>query len=106
MTGRTEDARIETVRMPQGSLVANYGFDVTPARLVSGLITERGALHANRDLTARASFLKTCLEDTPIEMGSSCQKSWQCRQRRLSPKNWVRSAKLLSLGFVLPNWMN
>jgi methylthioribose-1-phosphate isomerase len=28
---------------------ANYGFDVTPARLVSGLIAERGVLQANRD---------------------------------------------------------
>jgi hypothetical protein len=27
-----------------------------------------------RGLTARASFLKTCLEDTPIELGSFCQK--------------------------------
>jgi len=28
--------------VPEGSPVANYGFDVTPARLVSGLITEKG----------------------------------------------------------------
>ena len=38
MTGRTADGRIETVRIvPDGSAVANYGFDVTPARLVTGL---------------------------------------------------------------------
>ncbi len=49
MTGRTADGRIETVRIvPDGSPVANYGFDVTPARLVTGLITERGVLGANR----------------------------------------------------------
>src|SRR6202030_2227010 len=43
MTGRTADGRIETVRLvPDGAAVANYGFDVTPARLVTGLITERG----------------------------------------------------------------
>jgi methylthioribose-1-phosphate isomerase len=49
MTGRTGDGRLETVRIvPDGSPVANYGFDVTPARLVSGLITERGVLDANR----------------------------------------------------------
>jgi methylthioribose-1-phosphate isomerase len=48
MTGRTADGRIETVRIvPEGSPVANYGFDVTPARLVTGLITERGVLNAN-----------------------------------------------------------
>jgi methylthioribose-1-phosphate isomerase len=49
MTGRTRDGRIETVRIvPEGSPVANYAFDVTPARLVTGLITERGVLAANR----------------------------------------------------------
>ncbi len=49
MTGRTAQGRIETVRIvPDGSPVANYGFDVTPARLVTGLITERGVLGASR----------------------------------------------------------
>jgi methylthioribose-1-phosphate isomerase len=49
MTGKTKDGRIETVRIvPDGSPVANYGFDVTPARLVTGLITERGVVAANR----------------------------------------------------------
>jgi methylthioribose-1-phosphate isomerase len=54
MTGRTADGRIETVQIvPDGSAVANYAFDVTPARLVSGLITERGVLKATREgLTA------------------------------------------------------
>ena len=50
MTGRTADGRIETVQIvPDGSPVANYGFDVTPARLVTGLITERGVLKASRE---------------------------------------------------------
>ena len=36
------------VRMtPEGSPAANFGFDVTPARLVAGLITERGICAAN-----------------------------------------------------------
>lgn len=49
MTGRTSDGRIETVRIvPDGSPVANFGFDVTPARLVTGLITERGVLKPDR----------------------------------------------------------
>jgi methylthioribose-1-phosphate isomerase len=49
MTGRTKDGRIETVRIvPDGSPVANYAFDVTPARLVTGLITARGVLAATR----------------------------------------------------------
>jgi methylthioribose-1-phosphate isomerase len=55
MTGRTADGRIETVRiMPEGSAVANYGFDVTPARLVTGLITERGIVAPHRDALAAA----------------------------------------------------
>ena len=55
MTGRTADGRIETVRIvPDGSPVANYGFDVTPARLVTGLITERGVIGANRAALAEA----------------------------------------------------
>ncbi len=55
MTGRTADGRIETVRVvPEGSPIANYGFDVTPARLVTGLITERGVLKAERVALAAA----------------------------------------------------
>jgi methylthioribose-1-phosphate isomerase len=55
MTGKTADGRIETVRIvPDGSPVANYAFDVTPARLVSGLITERGVLKAAREDLAAA----------------------------------------------------
>jgi methylthioribose-1-phosphate isomerase len=43
MTGRTADGRIETVRIAApGSGAANPAFDVTPARLVTGFITERG----------------------------------------------------------------
>ena len=55
MTGRTADGRIETVRVvPAGSPVANYAFDVTPARLVTGLITERGVLRPERAALASA----------------------------------------------------
>jgi methylthioribose-1-phosphate isomerase len=55
MTGRTADGRIETVRVvPEGSNVANYGFDVTPSRLVTGLITERGVLKADRNALSSA----------------------------------------------------
>jgi methylthioribose-1-phosphate isomerase len=55
MTGRTAQGGIATVRIvPDGSPVANYGFDVTPARLVTGLITERGVIAASREALARA----------------------------------------------------
>jgi methylthioribose-1-phosphate isomerase len=60
ITGRTADGRIETVRVvPDGSPVANYGFDVTPARLVTGLITERGVIAPNREALARAFLERT-----------------------------------------------
>jgi methylthioribose-1-phosphate isomerase len=55
MTGRTAQGGIVTVRIvPEGSPVANYGFDVTPARLITGLITERGVIAASREALARA----------------------------------------------------
>src|SRR6516165_3609921 len=55
MTGRTADGRVETVRVvPEASPVANYGFDVTPARLVTGLVTERGIVVPRRDALAAA----------------------------------------------------
>ncbi len=55
MSGLTADGRVETIRIvPEGSAVANYGFDVTPARLVTGLITERGVLTPSREALARA----------------------------------------------------
>jgi methylthioribose-1-phosphate isomerase len=38
----------------EGSPVANYAFDATPTRRVSGLITERGVLKADRGSLARA----------------------------------------------------
>jgi len=48
VSGRTADGRIERVRItPDGSPAANYAFDVTPARLVTGLITERGVAEAS-----------------------------------------------------------
>jgi methylthioribose-1-phosphate isomerase len=48
LTGRTADGRIETVRVvAEGSPAANPAFDVTPARLVTGLITERGRTEAS-----------------------------------------------------------
>jgi methylthioribose-1-phosphate isomerase len=49
MTGMNSDGTIATVRItPESSPAANWGFDVTPARLVTGLITERGVCPASR----------------------------------------------------------
>lgn len=48
--GEAEDGSVRPVRItPKASPVANYGFDVTPARLVTGLITERGVAPATSE---------------------------------------------------------
>ena len=47
--GRGTDGSIMRVRIsPEGSPAANPAFDVTPARLITGLITERGIVEASR----------------------------------------------------------
>jgi len=49
LEGWSDDGRRVAVRLtPPASPAANYAFDVTPARLVTGLITERGVCPASR----------------------------------------------------------
>ena len=53
MTGRALDGSIATIRIvPKDSAAANPAFDVTPARLISGLITERGICAASETALA------------------------------------------------------
>ena len=48
ISGRTRSGGVATVRLtPDGSATANFAFDVTPARLVTALITERGICEAS-----------------------------------------------------------
>jgi methylthioribose-1-phosphate isomerase len=48
--GRLRDGATQFVEITSpGSPAANPAFDVTPARLVTGLITERGLCRATRD---------------------------------------------------------
>jgi methylthioribose-1-phosphate isomerase len=48
ITGRLADGSIATVDVtPRGSPAANPAFDVTPSRLVTGFITEKGVCSAN-----------------------------------------------------------
>ncbi|MDR3249408.1 MAG: S-methyl-5-thioribose-1-phosphate isomerase [Treponema sp.] len=47
ISGKTADGRIEAVQIcPDGTPARNWGFDVTPAKYISGLITERGVCDA------------------------------------------------------------
>ena len=47
ISGWHVDQEVEVLLLPEGSAAANYAFDVTPARLVTGLITERGICGAS-----------------------------------------------------------
>ncbi|MGH7117561.1 MAG: S-methyl-5-thioribose-1-phosphate isomerase, partial [Acetobacteraceae bacterium] len=50
ITGRSADGSVVKVSLlPEGSKAANPAFDVTPAPLVTGLITERGRAAATRE---------------------------------------------------------
>lgn len=47
MSGDTDAGRQRVTLTPAGSPAINYGFDVTPAKYVSGLLTERGICAAS-----------------------------------------------------------
>ncbi len=50
VTGRLADGTVARVEIaPPGSQAANPAFDITPARLVTGLVTERGVCKASRE---------------------------------------------------------
>jgi methylthioribose-1-phosphate isomerase len=51
--GWRNNKQVEVALTPKNSPAANYGFDTTPNRLVTGLLTERGLCNANRKSIAR-----------------------------------------------------
>lgn len=56
VTGLAE-GKIQSVRIcPENAVAVNYGFDITPARLITGLITEKGICRATeKDIIAMFS---------------------------------------------------
>jgi methylthioribose-1-phosphate isomerase len=63
--GKGRDGQATDVLIcPEGTRAANYGFDVTPARLVTGLITERGVCQANEAAIAEL-FPERIARETP-----------------------------------------
>ena len=57
MSGRQSNgARVEIELTPQGSSARNFGFDVTPARLITGIITERGVSAAQEEASSCAAL--------------------------------------------------
>ena len=50
MVGKDSSGAVSEVQItPDGSPAANYAFDVTPRRMVTGLITERGVSEASAE---------------------------------------------------------
>jgi methylthioribose-1-phosphate isomerase len=50
IAGRAASGRVETVQLfPDGADAKNFGFDITPTKFVTGLITERGVCQASRE---------------------------------------------------------
>jgi len=48
IAGKTKEGKIETVQIcPDATSARNWGFDVTPARYITGLISERGICEAS-----------------------------------------------------------
>jgi methylthioribose-1-phosphate isomerase len=44
------DGKIQSIRIcPEETVAANFGFDITPARLITGLITEKGICRATEE---------------------------------------------------------
>ena len=60
VSGRTAGGEVVEVQLtPDGSPAGNPAFDVTPARLITGLLTERGLV------PAQAAALRSLMEPTP-----------------------------------------
>ncbi len=72
LSGLCDDGQIRRVQLtPTGSPAANYGFDVTPARLVTGLITERGLVAVN------VEAIRSALSDTPRPEAGEGLGEWE-----------------------------
>ena len=66
ISGWHGDQEVEVLLLPEGSAAANFAFDVTPARLVTGLITERGICSASA-----AGVLGLYPEQVSVQRGGS-----------------------------------
>jgi methylthioribose-1-phosphate isomerase len=54
LSGKDENGDVRTLILTaKGTRAMNYGFDVTPARLITGLITERGIIRAEKEAIHR-----------------------------------------------------
>ena len=71
--GVDEDGVERRVRVvPEGTRAANYAFDVTPRRLVTGLVTERGVCEASRAALARMFHRRTRKTLSSVVLSAFC----------------------------------
>jgi methylthioribose-1-phosphate isomerase len=69
--GWHDGKQVEVRVTPQASAAANFGFDVTPRQLVTGLITERGICEANEESILRLfpEHRRSSTESRPTKAG-------------------------------------
>jgi methylthioribose-1-phosphate isomerase len=66
ITGLDSEGRLSRVQLtPKNSAAANFAFDVTPARLVTGLITERGIAPASGEGLSKLYRIDAAVEAVP-----------------------------------------
>lgn len=98
-----QDGKPKTVLLtPEKSSAKNVAFDVTPARLVSGIITERGICKANRDsiLELFPEKKKTALrEEGVIKFSCRWIKSTPMKPEMIHDLNVCRD-QLYGLGLI------
>lgn len=89
LNGEVQEFRI----IPEKSSVANYGFDVTPARLVTALITERGVCKASRE-----GILSLFPEKNPVmtEGYIKFNCNWEQKEIRVPEEQFVVLNKVRS----------
>lgn len=59
--GKSENGLTSVLLCPEETAAVNYGFDVTPARLIEGLITERGITRADKHEISKM-YTDKCVE--------------------------------------------
>jgi methylthioribose-1-phosphate isomerase len=95
------DGKVKRVLVaPKGSPAMNFGFDVTPAKYITGLITERGITKANeRDILDLYPEHKDKMYEGYIKFKCIWRKSEPVSEAKLNDLNKWR-IKLFSLGLI------
>ncbi len=94
VVGRLDAGNIAAVRVvPEGSAVANPGFDITPARLVTALVTERGACEPTHAAIAALMRRDARASDAERERRREGARDAGSQWRREGPRAHGRDAR-------------